>query len=93
MASMTDLQVLTIALTLLSVLAGTFFNNVRISDLSARLGDVKDALRAEFRADIGELRHEMRTQLGSMDRKLDEILRIVGDHETRITNIEGRNKA
>lgn len=41
---MTDMQIVSIAITVLAVLAGTSFNNVRISDLSTnvqgRFGDL-----------------------------------------------------
>ena len=39
---MTDVQILTLALTLLGVFAGSWFNN-------SRIGDVKDVLRAEMK--------------------------------------------
>jgi low affinity Fe/Cu permease len=78
---MADAQLITIAITVLAILGGTLINN-------SRLGDVKEALRAEFRADITQLRLELNDRFNSIDRKLDEILRIVGDHETRIAALE-----
>jgi low affinity Fe/Cu permease len=102
---MTDAQIIAIAVTVLAILGGALINN-------SRIGDVKEVLRAEFRADTGELRSgvkadiselrsgvkadimqlrmEVNERFNSIDRKLDEILRIVGDHETRITRLEAR---
>jgi hypothetical protein len=80
---MTDAQIIAIAITVLAVLGGTLVNNTRITD-------VKEVLRAEVRADVAQLTLTMETRFNSIDRKLDEILRIVGDHETRMTRIEQR---
>ena len=85
---MTDAQLVAIAITVLTVLGGTLINNSRIGDMNNRLGDVKEVLRSEFRADMSEFRSEMNSRFNSIDHKLDEILRIVGDHETRISAIE-----
>ncbi|MDP9171701.1 MAG: hypothetical protein M3N54_13880 [Acidobacteriota bacterium] len=84
---MTDAQMVQIAITVLAVLGGALLNN-------SRLGDLKEVLRAEVRADIGQLRSDLtltiETRFNSVDRKLDEILRIIGDHETRIVALEQR---
>jgi hypothetical protein len=98
---MADAQIIAIAITVLAVLAGTLFSNSRIGDMNNRIGDVKEVLRAEFRADIAQLTLTMETRFNaidrtietrfnSVDRKLDEFLRIVGDHETRISALEHR---
>jgi hypothetical protein len=85
--NMTDAQTIASAITVLAILGGALINNARITD-------VKEVLRAELRAEIGQLRNEIKLDLAerfnSIDRKLDEILRIVGDHETRITRLEAR---
>ncbi len=52
--------------------------------LNRRMDDLKDVLRAEAHA--AEARMELR--FNGIDRKLDELLRIVGDHEIRITRLE-----
>jgi low affinity Fe/Cu permease len=84
---MTDAPLIGIAVTVLAIFGATLINN-------SRIGDVKEVLRAEVPADIGQLRSDltstMETRFSSIDRKLDEILRIVGDHETRITALEQR---
>lgn len=87
---MTGSQVIAMAITVLAVMAGTIFNNSRIGDLNQginrRIDDTKEVLRAEMKA--FEARVDAR--FGSIDWKLDEILRLVGDHETRITKLEER---
>ena len=81
---MTDAQIIAIGITVLAVLAGTMFNNARISDLNgtvnARLGSVEGR--------ISSLETRFENRFNSIDRKLDEILRIVGNHETRISVLE-----
>jgi low affinity Fe/Cu permease len=76
---MTDAQLISIAITVLAILGGTLINN-------SRLGDVKEVLRAE----MGALEARMENRFNLIDRKLDEILRIVGDHETRLAKLEER---
>jgi hypothetical protein len=103
---MTDAQIIAIAVTVLAVLAGSVFNNVRIGDvntsLSARMGelntsvnrrmdelntsvnrrldDLKDVLRAEFRAEMIKV-----------DAKLDTIITMLGNLDTRVTKLEARS--
>jgi predicted nucleic acid-binding Zn-ribbon protein len=99
---MTDAQIIALGITVLAVLVGTLFSNDRISDLNARLSetsaatnrrmdDMKEVLRAEMKAQSAALEARMTSfevRFNSIDRKLDEILRIAGDHETRITALE-----
>ena len=105
---MTDIQILTLSLTLLGIFAASWFNN-------SRVGDIKDLVRSEIngvRLEIGTVRAEMKVmqgelekqisaseqrverQIASIDRRLEKmdenILRMLGDHETRITKIEGK---
>lgn len=91
---MTETQIVSLAITIFAIAAGSLFNNVRISDsatgLNKRIDDTKEVLRAESRAEFGSLRAEMNMRFTAIDRKLDEILRIVGDHETRIGSLEQR---
>jgi hypothetical protein len=80
---MTDPQIMTLALAIVIPLSMLIYSNSRITE-------AKETLRAE----IGQLRSDltltMETRFNSIDRKLDEILRIMGDHETRITRLEQR---
>lgn len=81
---MTDAQIIAIAITVLAVLAGSVFNNVRIGDvntsLNRRIDDMRDVLRAEM-----DLRFER------MDSKLDTIINMLGQLESRVTKLEGRS--
>jgi low affinity Fe/Cu permease len=87
---MTDSQIIAIAITVLAILAGTLVNNSRISDVSTglnrRIDDTRDVLRAEMQA----LEARMDNRFNAIERKLDEFLRIVGDHESRMTALEQR---
>jgi metallophosphoesterase superfamily enzyme len=76
---MTDAQLVAIAITVLTVLGGTIINNTR-------LGDVKEVLRAELK--LTEARMDAR--FASIDTKLDQILRILGNHDSRITALDQR---
>jgi len=80
---MTDPQMMTLALAIVIPLSMLIYSNSRITE-------AKETLRAE----IGQLRSDltltMETRFNSIDRKLDEILRMLGDHETRITRLEQR---
>lgn len=74
---MTDAQMVTLAVAILPVFAGTMLNNSRITDLSNSLNrhiDDKFSLLSQ--------------QIKTMG---DNIMRIVGDHETRIQKLEGKN--
>ena len=77
---MTDLQLITLVVALIVPL---LFNNSRITD-------TKETLRAEMGKGFVELRLEMNERFNSIDRKLDELLRLVADHDTRITALENR---
>jgi hypothetical protein len=81
---MNDAQIIAISITVLAVLAGSVFNNVRIGDVSIglnrRIDDMRDVLRAEM-----DLRFER------MDSKLDTIINLLGQLETRVTKLEGRS--
>jgi hypothetical protein len=81
---MNDAQIIAISITVLAVLAGSVFNNVRIGDvntsLNRRIDDMRDVLRAEM-----DLRFER------MDSKLDTIITMLGQLESRVTKLEGRS--
>lgn len=78
---MTDANIISIAITLFAIAAGSLFNNVRISDLAAatnkRFDDMRDLMRAE----------NARTQ-----DKLDTLLKLVGELDTRVTHLEERSR-
>jgi hypothetical protein len=78
---MSDPQMMTLALAIVIPLSMLIYSNSRITE-------AKETLRAEIGQLKSDLTLTMETRFTSIDRKLDEILRIVGDHETRITNLE-----
>jgi len=78
---MTDPQMMTLALAIVIPLSMLIYSNSRITE-------AKETLRAEIGMLKSDLTLTMETRFNSIDRKLDEILRIVGDHATRITNLE-----
>ena len=47
-------------------------------------------LRSDVLKEFVQLEARMESRFNSIDRKLDEILRMVGDQETRITRLEQR---
>jgi hypothetical protein len=88
---MNDAQIIAISITVLAVLAGSVFNNVRIGDVSTslnrRIDDMKEVLRAEI-----DLRFERIDQrFERMDSKLDTIINMLGQLDTRVTKLEGRS--
>ncbi len=87
---MNDSQIIALSITVLAIIGATLVNN-------ARIGDVKEVLRAEMgarfaRLDLSlELRfHSMENRFNSMDHKLDEFLRVMADHDQRIRVVEQR---
>ena len=71
---MTDAQMVTLAVAILAVFAGTLFNNSRISDVNRHIDD-KFALLSR--------------QMKTME---DNIMRIVGDLDTRVHRLERPNE-
>jgi hypothetical protein len=78
---MADANIISIAITLFAIAAGSLFNNVRIPDLAtathARFDDMRDLARAE----------NVRTQ-----DKLDTVLKMLANLDTRVTRLEERNR-
>jgi hypothetical protein len=78
---MTDANIISLAITLFAIAAGSLFNNVRISDLATarnkRFDDMRDLIRSE---------------IARVDQKLDGITDTLGamlsDHEQGIRAIE-----
>ena len=72
---------MTMALAIIIPLSMLIYSNSRLTEL-------KETLRAEMGQLKNELTLTMETRFNTVDRKLDEILRILGDHETRIVRLE-----
>jgi hypothetical protein len=80
---MTDLQLITLAVAIIFPLSMLLYSNSRISD-------AKKTLRAEIQTFRAELKLELTERFNSVDRKLDELLRLAADHDQRITRLESR---
>jgi hypothetical protein len=85
---MTDPQMMTLALAIVIPLSMLIYSNSRITEAKETLRAEIGVLRSDLQKEIMQLRLEFTDRFNAIDRKLDEILRIVGDHETRITNLE-----
>ena len=80
---MTDAQLISIAITVLAIFGGTLINN-------ARLGDVKEALRAEAKADKGEIVNMIAELRRIIEGNHDTTLRTLADIGQRVTRLEAR---
>lgn len=85
---MSDANIISIAITLFAIAAGSLFNNVRISDLAAatnkRFDDMRDLMQAENAV--------IRSENARTQDKLDSILKLLGELDTRVTHLEERNR-
>ncbi len=88
---MNDSQIVALSITVLAILGATLINNARIGDVNLRISDAKDAIRAEMDARFAKLDLSLEVRFSSIDRKLDEFLRVMADHDHRIRVIEERN--
>jgi hypothetical protein len=87
---MNDPQMMTLALAIVIPLSMLIYSNSRITEAKETLRAEIGLLRSEMQKDMMQLRLEFTDRFNSIDRKLDEILRFAGDHETRITALEQR---
>lgn len=78
---MTDANVISIAITLFAIAAGSLFNNVRISDLATATNERFDDMRDLIRSESARLEQKL-------DRISDTLSAIISDHEQRIRSIE-----
>ena len=84
---MTDTQILSIAIMVVTVLTGALFNNFRINDMRDAF---RDTLRAEMTAVRAELTAQMTSLRADMDKNHSEMLHRFGDLDSRLTRIEER---
>lgn len=73
-AYMTDAQMITLAVAIFAVFGATLFNNSRITDL-------RDSLYRHIDDKFALLSVQMKTME-------DNIMRVLGDHETRLQKLE-----
>ena len=96
---MTDAQMITIAVAILVVFTGTLYNNSRITDLRDSLNRRLDDRFADInkRFDSIDTRFEdlirhFDDKFALIDAKLDRILEILADHETRLQRLEQQQR-
>ena len=87
---MTDPQMMTLALAIVIPLSLLIYSNSRITAAKETLRAEIGLLRADVLKEVVQLESRVESRFNSIDRKLDEILRIVGGHETRISRLEQR---
>lgn len=78
---MTDANVISIALTLFAIAAGSLFNNVRISDLANSVNKRFDDQRDFIRSENARLEQKF-------DRIAETLGTVINDHAQRIRTIE-----
>jgi hypothetical protein len=81
---MNDAQILAIAITGLAIFGGVLINN-------ARLGDVKEALRAKMRADKADIMNMFAELRRLIETNHDTTLRMLADIDQRVTRLEARS--
>jgi low affinity Fe/Cu permease len=94
---MNDSQIIALSITVLAILGATLVNNSRIGHLNGRVSDARDVIWAEVDARFAKLDLSLEIRFNAMvarfnliDRKLDELLRVVANHDHRIRSIEER---
>jgi hypothetical protein len=85
---MTDANIISLAITLFAIAAGSLFNNVRIGDSATATNRRFDDMNRRF----DDFRDFVRSENGRLDQKLDRIAdtitAVITDHEQRIRAIE-----
>lgn len=79
-AVMNDTQLISVAITVLAILTGSVFNNIRISDMAGRFSDVNrhtDDMAALLRAEMQAERAELRSEFERTNDKIDSLLKLV----------------
>ena len=91
---MNDTQILSIAIMVLAVLAGSIFNNVHISDLQKRMDDQRDSINRrmdDLSRNLGERINDTRDTLrAEMTKNHSEMLHRFADLDARLSKIEER---
>jgi hypothetical protein len=80
---MTDAQLISISITVLAIFGGVLINN-------SRLGDVKEVLRAEAKADKSEILNMIAELRRIIEANHDTTLRMLADIDQRVTRLEAR---
>jgi hypothetical protein len=85
---MTDMQLMTLVVTLLAIFAAMYGTRKSTEDM-------RDVLRAEWKAGVSEMRAEVRTGVGEIraelkliDNKLDHVVETQARHSERLDHLE-----
>lgn len=81
---MTDANIISIAITLFAIAAGSLFNNVRISDLANATNKRFDDIHKRF----DDMREFIRAENARTQDKLDIVLKLLADLDARVTRLE-----
>jgi hypothetical protein len=85
---MTDANMISLAITLFAIAAGSLFNNVRISDSATATNKRFDDQNKRF----DDLRDFVRSENARLEQKFDRIAEtlstVMNDHEQRIRGVE-----
>jgi hypothetical protein len=91
---MTDAQLISISITVLAIFGGVLINNARLGDVNiridTRIGDLKETLRAEARADKSEIVNVISDLRRLIETNHDTTLRMLADIDQRVTRLEAR---
>jgi hypothetical protein len=74
---MNDSQIISVAIMAMAVLTGAIFNNSRIGDMSRRIDDMRDLLRAEMSKNHSEMLHriaDLDTRLTRVEQRIERVL-------------------
>jgi hypothetical protein len=80
---MTDGQMITLAVVFVAAMGSILYNNSRITDVGKRIDDLRDSVNRHIDDKFALLSQQMKTME-------DNIMRIVGEHESRIQTVEGK---
>ncbi len=80
---MTDIQILTLSAAILVPLSLLLLSN-------SRIGDAKETLRADMRADRAEINARFDRVEAKIDKIGDTLSHMLADHEQRISRLEDR---
>ncbi len=92
---MSDIQIMTLAVSVLIPLSLLLLGNTRIGEAKETLRAEIQTLRADMRADFTRLEAKMDAQLSKMDAQLskmdaqhDTVIRLLADIDARVTRLE-----
>lgn len=87
---MTDTQLVTISVAFLAAIIAVLFNNSRISDVNTRIGDLRSDMSKRFDDMNRHIDDKFNLLTERLQRMEENIMRILADHENRISRLEGR---